>query len=184
MLSWCPEIFKADQHLQTDDSAVQEGTLTRTHFWEFQVSKQLILNSQLVPGSTFIKFNNFMSFLFREMVESFVYRFLQIWCSQKFRKTHIKTPVPKSRFNKVAEINPGRNSRFCEFFQSIFCKVHPLATVSKVTKEALENCFFYQIMPVDYLKLFGINFSRSYQQQILTNILNIPKYYKQILEIK
>ena len=80
-------------------------------------------------------------------------------CSSEFRKIDIKTPVPKSRFNKVADIQYEnlllKNSKFC-----IFCIVYPRATVSKLVKYALESYFFHQIIPVSYLKLFEINFSR------------------------
>ena len=69
-----------------------------------------------------------MSFLFREMTEAAVYRFLKNRCSQEFRKIHIKTPVPKSRFDKVAGTKPAIEKKL-------------RTRVSKMAKDALENCF-------------------------------------------
>ena len=58
-------------------------------------------------------------------------------CSYKFRKTHIKTPVPESLFNKVAGLSPATllKKRLCEscnfiqkdtlaqVFSCEFCKI-------------------------------------------------------------
>ena len=65
------------EHFHTDDSAEQERTPTMIYFWKFQTSKQFVLNLQGVPGNNFTKFDSVMNFLFREMTEAAVYRFLQ-----------------------------------------------------------------------------------------------------------
>ena len=61
--------------------------------------------------------------------------------SGKFRKTHRKTPVLESLFNKIADYRPATllkenptqvfSVEFCELFKNSFCTEHLRATVKR-----------------------------------------------------
>ena len=69
MLSWCPEKFRAAifEHLQTDDSAVEERTPTRINLLKFQGSKQLFSNPETVHVTVLKSLTVFLAFCFRKL---------------------------------------------------------------------------------------------------------------------
>ena len=61
-------------------------------------------NQQSVHVKAIERLTVFKAFISRDD-RSIFYKFLQKRCSKKFHKIHMKTPVPKSFFNKVADLH-------------------------------------------------------------------------------